>query len=170
MARQRPTHYATLLRIRQRQEDVKAQALAAVQRQMQLAHEQRDSIAEERRRVLAQASAYAAQDPDISNLRSYYQYERHLARLTDDQDASIRKLKDDIEARRVELLLARKEKRVIEKLTERRMNASKKELRKFEQDTLDELAVNHAGQSRSRHGAWAGGEHLSGAGRKGRRT
>lgn len=144
MAMRPPNRYNTLLRIRKRQEDLSAYALAAARREVHLAQSERRRIAQEQQHTLAQAAEAAQEHFDASDVRRYYQYERHLARLGDSKDAQIRQLEEVAEERRAELEDATKAKRVVEKLVERRMLAYRQELRKLEQKTLDEVATSYA--------------------------
>lgn len=144
MARHRPDQYDVLLRVRQRLEDVKAQALAEARRVLHQARTQRDGIAEAQRRALEQAGSAAQATFDASDVRRYYQHERHLSQLAVAKDAEIREIEAQIEQRRSELEKALRDKRVVERLKERRLTAHLKELRRKEQLALDEIAVNYA--------------------------
>jgi flagellar FliJ protein len=144
MASGRPFQYATLLRIRKRQEDLKAQALALAHQQAQRAREERAGIASEQRRTLEQAGELVRARFDASEVRRYYQYERHLSRLGDTKDAEIRQLDGVVEEKRLDLEEAAKQKQVVEKLQERRMAAYQKEQLKQEQKVSDEVATNYA--------------------------
>ncbi len=148
MALRRPDRYNTLLRIRKRQEDLRAYALAASRRDLQLARDERARIVEEQQQMLARAGELAQRGFDASDVRRYYQYERHLARLGDVKDASIRQLEQATEERRAELEEATKAKRIVEKLVERKMDVYQHELRKLEQKTLDEVATSYAARDR----------------------
>ena len=146
--RRRPDRYHTLLRIRRRQEDLHAYALAAARREVQLAQVERRRITEEQQRTLDRAAELGREHFDASDLRRYYQYERHLARLGDTKDALIRDLEQVADERRTELEEATKAKRVVEKLVEHRMAAYQDELRKLEQKTVDEVATSYAARDR----------------------
>ena len=144
MARHRPEQYDVLLRVRQRLEDVKAQALAEARRTLHQARAQRDGIAEAQRRALEQAGSAAQASFDASDVRRYYQHERYLAQLAVAKDAEIREIEAQIEGRRADLEKALRDKRVVERLKERRLTAYLKERRRKEQQALDEIALNYA--------------------------
>ncbi len=137
-------HYETILRIRKRQEDIKAQALASARRQVHAARRERARIAEEQMRALHAAQAIAQGRFDADEVRRYYQYERHLARLGDARDADIRQLENIAEEKRVELETSAKTRRVMERLVERRASANLLYRRKMEQAALDEAATTRA--------------------------
>lgn len=136
-----PFPYADLLRIRRRQEDLRAQALAAAQREVAIATAQRDALAAEQRRVLEEAERTAQHHFDAADVRRYYQYERHLARLRDEKDADIHRLRRDAAERRVQLMASRKLRRMVEKLDEWQRAAYWQARWKAEQKMLDEIAV-----------------------------
>ena len=146
---QRAFRYETLLRIRKRQEDVKASALAVARRNVYNAEEQRIRLAEEQRITLERAKDLARDEFDASDIRRYYQYERHLAQLAVAKDAEIRSLNTVAESRRAELEDATKRKRIVEKLKERQNAAFAKHVLKQEQRLTDEVATNYAAMGAS---------------------
>ena len=144
MPPQRRFQYDTLLRIRERQEEIKAQALAAAHREVAVAQAQRAQLAAAQRRVLDRAGLLARARFDASEVRTCYQYERHLARLGDAKEAEIAQLAAQAKECRADLLEATKRKRIIEKLKERRTDAYRKHMQKIEQRAIDEAATNYA--------------------------
>lgn len=150
MAKPKPAQYDTLLRIRKRQEDIKAQALAVTRRSIRIAERQRADLAKYQRLTLEKAGALALERFDPSEVRMYYQYERHLATLIDEKDASILELRSAAEERRAELEDAMKRRRIVEKLQERLQSAFMKQVRKDEQTRADEVATNLAAMRRGR--------------------
>ena len=144
MPPKKPTQFDTLLRIRQRQEDYRAAALANAQRDVRQAEARRDAIFEEQRRMFTRAGERAKAAFDPGEIRAYYQYERHLQLVADQQDAKIQQLKQVAEERRLELEDAMKRRRIIEKLIERKMRTYHEEVRKEEQHQADEISSNYA--------------------------
>ena len=151
-----PVQYDTLLRIRQLQEDLHAAALAASRRQVRRAQEQRAELMAQRHDVLDTAGQRAREHPVAAELRAYYQYERRLARLTDEKDAEVVQLREVAEHKRGELEQAMKQRRIVERLRERRIEAYEAEVRREEQKASDEvaqvcrvMATNAAAWSRS---------------------
>ena len=137
-------HYATLLRVRKHMEEQKAQVLAATRREIRVAEGERNSITEEQRRALDTAGNLAREVFDPSDVRRYYQYERHLARLVVQKDAEIRGLKRRADKERRDLEEAMKKRRVAEKLEERTAAAYEAYIRKEDQKQADETATNYA--------------------------
>lgn len=144
MALPRGFRLDTLLRIRQRQEDQKAMALAEARRDAQQAQARQAGIVARQQAMLAAAGDAARARFDASDVRRYYQHERHLARLAVEQDALVRQLEAEAARRRDELEEALKRKRMVERLRERRAAARAAALRREEQRQLDEIAVNLA--------------------------
>ena len=144
MPKSRRAHYDMLLRVRRRQEDIRAQALAAASRDVRVAEQQRAALAGHQRLMFEEAGARVRDRLDPQEVRMYYQYERHLARLIDEKDAAIIELRGIAEARRAELEEAMKRRRIVEKLKERREHTFMAQARKEEQRLADEAATNHA--------------------------
>ncbi len=133
--------YETLLRLRKRQEELRAQELAITQRAARRAGEEREQIAAEQRRALEQA-AQLMDSPSLNarDLRRHYQYERFLARMDDAKEAEILAFEETARHQREALKTAMKHKRIIERLKEKHLLARFAELRKQEQRETDEAA------------------------------
>ena len=151
MPRRKPFQYDTLLRVRRRQEDLRAQALAAVRRDLEAAESHRADIANERMCTLRRASETASRGFTASDVRRFFQYERHLALLGTEADARIRELREAVAGRREELEEAMKQRRIVEGLREQRQTAFLRELNKEEQAMADEVASNAAALERIRY-------------------
>ncbi len=136
--------FEVLRRIRERQEELRAQAHAAAERDVQAAVSQRASLEQQQRSALDEAGRRAREDLDANEIRLYYQYERHLARQIDDTDARITQLRQVAEVRRAELEDAMKRRRIVEKLIERTRRGLAAEALKAEQKFADEVAGNFA--------------------------
>lgn len=139
-----PRQLDTVLRIRRRQEDIKALDMAEARRLEHAAREQRRKLLEAQREAIETGAGRARGEFDARDVRRYYQYERYIARLGVEKDAEIRRLERDAEARRKELEEAMKRRRMIERLQEKRQMAWMAELHKAEQILLDEVATNYA--------------------------
>lgn len=144
MAQPDPKSYDTLLRVRQRQEDLRAQSLAEARRREHLAQAERNSLAQEQQRMLEEAGSRLTLHFDAADIRRYYQHERHLARLGDDIDIQIRELQALAEQRRADLEAASKRRRMVERLQERKRAAYRKHLNKLDQQQTDETATTYA--------------------------
>jgi flagellar FliJ protein len=140
----KPVQYDTLLRIRQLQQDRRAQDLAQTRRSIQRATETRDALAEQRQRILEEAAKRAEHVFYSKDVGLYYVYERHLWRLRNEKDAEIRQLRLVAEGQRRELEAAMLRKRMVEKLREKKVAAYVAALRKDEQKLMDESATNMA--------------------------
>jgi len=114
----KPVQYDTLVRIRQLQEDLQAQILAATRYQAMQAEERRNQLQAERRRLLEEAADKAKHSFDAQVIGAYYRYERHLSHLADLEDAELARLHAVAESQRVELEQAMKHRRMVEKLKE----------------------------------------------------
>lgn len=137
--------YETLLRIRKRQEDLRAGAFAAARREVRRAEDERLHLSDEQRETLMHANELMrAGEFDASEVRRYYQYERHLTHLAVAKDAEIRQLEKAADKRRLELEEATKRKRVVEKLKENQNAAYGKYVQQTEQRRSDEAATNRA--------------------------
>lgn len=139
-----PNRYAAILRIRERAEDREAQALAAIRAEIQRAHRERTSLELARQLTLDQAGISLRDQFDASDIRGYYQYERHVVHLRDQKDAEIRQLEARESAQRAVLEYATRERRVAERLHQRRREAYHQYIRQVEQKILDEIATMYA--------------------------
>lgn len=149
MAKQHKPRYETLLRVRQRQEELKAMAFAEVRREIQITEMQREEILNQQRQMLEEAKTRARGAFNVEDVRGYYQYERHLARLAVEKDARLMELRALAEKRRGELEEALKARRMIEKISEKELLAFRASVGKKEQAAMDESASNQAAMSRA---------------------
>ncbi len=148
MARSYRPRYDTLLRVRRRQEELKAQALAEVRREIERVTLERDELARQQQLALEKAEVRDGSVFRADEVQAYYQYERHLARMAVEKDARIRELGDLAEQRRMELDEALKQRRMVEKLAEREAALRHAATQKKEQANLDEAATNQAALER----------------------
>ena len=153
MARLNPKAYDTLLRVRERQEDLRAQALATARREVLNAEAQRDELAREQMRMMSEAGERLRGDFDAADVRRFYQHERHLAQLSVEKAAEIQELETAAETRRQELEAASKRRRMVERLQERKRAAYIKHVNKLEQQQTDETATAYAARGLSAAGA-----------------
>ncbi|MBN2309307.1 MAG: flagellar FliJ family protein [Candidatus Hydrogenedentes bacterium] len=144
MARRRPFRYHALLRVRKRQEELKAAALARIRRGIRRNEEERDHIAAAQRSMFDEAGRRSETSFRARDVQRYFDYERHLARLAVEKDAALAELRKREEASRAELEEATKKKRVVELLKERQDGAFMADVMKEEQKFTDEIATIHA--------------------------
>lgn len=147
MPRPKPFQYQTLLRVRKRQEDLCAQALAAVRRERDAAEKTRKDIERDQARMLAEASEATERGGEAGAIRRFYQYERHLADLATRTDARILELRAETDKRRAALEDAMKRRRTIERLEERHDRAVQNVILKNEQALADEAAISQVARS-----------------------
>ncbi len=140
MATRRPEHYAMLLRVRKRQEELRAQALAEAQRVINRAQTELREIAGIQRQTIEEATAETRTLANPGRASALLRYERHLAML------SIRKDAELVEARRIagerrealtEALLRRK---TIDRLIEKARDRQSAEDLVQERRAMDETA------------------------------
>jgi len=159
MPRNKAFRYGALLRVRRRQEEIKALALAHVRGEIRRAEDQRAFVLGEQRRILEEAGRAAQKEFDAADVHRYYQYERHLARLAVEKDADLAQLRRTEETRRAELEDAMKRKRIVERLEERYAEALAFEFRREEQKFTDEVASNQAARTGGKRAGPPGLEH-----------
>jgi flagellar FliJ protein len=140
MPRRNAFRFATVLRVRERQEQLRAQSLAEVRRQIRRTLTEREQIALEQAQALDEAGRATREEFHGPDIHAYFQYERHLARVSIEKDATLQKLRKVEGERRAALNEATKRKRMIERLKERFLRARHTEWRKTEQKLSDEIA------------------------------
>lgn len=145
MSRDRRKTYNVMFRVRKLEEEACARDMALAHQAAMQGHRLRDSLEETRREALETAAQrLAAPEIDASDMRAYYQYERHLARAIDHQDADNRKLDRKLSEERERLHAAAVQRRIIERLNEREAERLLKEAAVQEQKRLDEAAIVRA--------------------------
>ncbi len=147
MTRRPKRCFDTLLRVRKRKEDMQARLLAELRREADMAERQREELMRARRRALHEAGRRASGTFDAGEARRYYQYERHLAERTVAKDAELHALRDRSEVERASLEAAMKERRMVERLIERREALWRRDLDRAEQKLLDETGSTRAARS-----------------------
>lgn len=131
--------YATLLRVRKRQEDLKVQAFAQAQRVVRDLETERDELFAYQRRVLEEAGRQAV-EPVAGRLEALYRFDRHLGKLADEKDAKIVAQQGEVDDRRRELDDAIKQRRIIERLIEIAELEAKEEFNRQDRRLQDEFA------------------------------
>lgn len=144
MARVRPFRFGTLLRVRTLQEERKAQDLAETRRQIAQAETQRAAIQREQMRMLREAGTRAKEGVETRDIQRYYHYERHLAQLAVEKDATIQELRRMAEEKRVELEEAMKKRKIVERMREKNQEALTAQTLGDEQKLSDEIAATKA--------------------------
>lgn len=140
----------TVLRVRKRQEDLRAMALAETQAGIGKAQRRREELTAMQRSALTEASARTRAAFDAADIRRFFQYERHLARNVVETDARLAELHGIADNRRVELEEASRKKRAIERLRDRHAQTVAEAYRYWEQRVSDEVASSRAHQARGK--------------------
>lgn len=148
-----PNRYASILRIRQQAEDRQAQSLVAIRQELDRAHRQRTSLEQARQSALEQAGATMRGHFDASDIRGYYQFERHIAHLRDEKDSEIQALRQHESEQQALLETATRNRRVAERLHGRRWERYRSYLREEERKILDETATMYAARARRAPGS-----------------
>ncbi len=154
MAQDRIGRYEVLLRVRKRQEDIKAQVLAVKRNEHAALRRQRRELEERRRAMLKEADIPRGAQVDPVRQQAIYQYERHLSHRADAKDAEIAMHSVVVQTARAELESALAQKRIMEKLIERAEKAERAQAVRREQRWHDESAVirfahrRHSGEDR----------------------
>jgi len=142
--RARKFRLSTVLRVRKRQEELRAQALAETQATVRKTEHRRAELVGLQRIMLTNADALTRENFDAADVRRYFQYERYLSRCVVDTDAQLAELAEAAEDRRAELEDAVQKKKVIDRLKERHREAVAADDRYWEQRTNDEIASGRA--------------------------
>ena len=151
MARDRIGRYEVLLRVRKRQEDIKAQALAVRRNEHAALRRQRRELEERRRAMLKEADIPRGARVEPRKLEALFQFERHLARRSDAKDAEIAMHGVAVQQARAELESALAQKRIMEKLIERAEAVERAHALRREQRSHDESAVIRFAHLRKRN-------------------
>ncbi len=142
--KQKKRHYSSLLRVRERQQDLEAQRLAVAQREVLRAETELADIERQQRMALEGASQASGRRPEPPKITGFLQYERHLSRTAVQKDAEIRTLQTKAEAQRSKLEDAMKRRKTMERLLEKTQESLDAEQRRREQRLSDEAAsVRH---------------------------
>ncbi len=149
MPRRRPFRLATLLRVRERVEELKSQELASTRHDMFVAQQQRQHLMEEQNAVIQKACEITQGKFDPKEAQQYYSYEEQLANLVVMAKAQISRLRVLEQSKCKELEEAMKQRQVVDRLKERDDKAFADEVRKEEQKLNDEVASIRAAASRT---------------------
>ena len=144
----RPFRLQTLLRVREIEEERRAQELADTRRSISAASKERQFIEQEQVRILAEAAQASKKVFRAADVRGYYSYERHLAQRAVEIDSQLAALQTQEEERRRELEEASKSKRIVERLKDKHREALRNDVNRMEQKISDEVSSSHAAGAR----------------------
>ena len=133
--------YATLLRVRKTQENLKSREYADALREVRDAQNMRSELEDYQRRVLEQAAEAEQGTVRAPEVRDLLHYERHLAGLAVAKDADVRALREAAERVHGDLMKAVQARRMIERLAATQRRRDGDELRRKVQLATDESAV-----------------------------
>lgn len=143
----RPDRYATLLRVRKRVEELKANALASAQRDELAARDTLAGVELAQRDALGRASDIASGTDGLRRVSDLIDYERHLGRVALNQGTEIEKLANEAEVHRNELQEAVMQRRMVDRLMERAREAFQHWLNIQDQRLTDETATIRAARA-----------------------
>lgn len=140
MARAHRFRYGTLMRVRELQEEQRAQAVALARQQRANAEAERRHIEAEQLHMLQRTAAGKGDAIEAPRVLRFFHYERYLAHRAVQKDAEIAELRGEEEDRRRELEEATKKKRMIERLHDRHVELLRSSVAYEEQKLSDEAA------------------------------
>lgn len=140
----RPDRYEALLRLRQREEDARAAALAKAVGAIRNAESRRHSLVERHEDTLQRATE-AAKGTSAARMEQYAQYERHITQLIAHTDLDIEQLHGERQKRQKEFEASHRRRKMIDRLTERITNRWNTHVQREERKVLEEsVAMRYA--------------------------
>lgn len=97
------------------------------------------SLLEHREKYINEFNEKASKTVRIDELRSYTMYISRLAKNIDDQNKNIKEASDSVDKYREELIKIVKERKILEKLREKKFNEYLIDMSKDEQKRMDEI-------------------------------
>ena len=145
--KRRLRRYEALTKLRQRQEDMKAQVFSSAERHLRSAQQERDYLEEEQRLLLEQTIVSKGETIDKERQIALHQYERFTARRITEQNAVIQERTAIYNEKQTELKDAMVLRKMMETLCEQAREAIEKEWNRQERYGLDEIATQRAAQN-----------------------
>lgn len=140
----RPERYTALLRIRQREEDARAAALAKATGAVRNAESRREELVGRHTETLERA-AEATRGTDAARMERFSFYERHITQLIAHADRDIDQLQTDRETRQEEFESSHRRRRMIDRLIERTAHRWRAHVDHEERKALEEsVAMRYA--------------------------
>lgn len=118
MALRRPERYATLLRIRQREEDARAAALRRALDAVQRALQDRSELQTRHAETLTQAARIRT-GAEVRMMDQYAHYERHLTRLVAEKDSELERLRAEQSGLQADFEESHRRRKMADRLIER---------------------------------------------------
>lgn len=140
----KPDRYAALLRVRQREEDVRAAALAKAVGAVRNAESRRRALVERHEDALQRASEATA-GTDAGRMEQFAQYERHITQLIAHTDRDLEQLQGDRQKRQVEFEASHRRRRMIDRLIEQVAARWESHVQREERKAIEEsVAMRYA--------------------------
>ncbi|RMH56217.1 MAG: flagellar export protein FliJ [Candidatus Hydrogenedentota bacterium] len=130
-----------VLSVRRHEEDREKLRFAVAVRNLEEARKNLRATREELRRAVEKGAAVAAARPTIEDLVRDYEYRAALLRREERETKAVEEAQERYEEARRYLIEARKKRRLLERLRERRFEEWREEEIRREQEELDEMGV-----------------------------
>lgn len=144
--KRRVRRYDGLRRVRQRQEDLKAQVYAKAVRRVRMAEEEKERLEERRFLMFREMPVSEGEAIDVEQQRRRHRYERYLARSIVEQDAVIGERKRAASEKHIEMSESVKLRKMMETLLDRSRERVLHDFRRQERYGLDEVGSVRAAQ------------------------
>lgn len=132
-----------VLRVKEIREDQQKEKFQEAQQYKQKQQEQLDQMMNEKEKVCSDLKSKCAHPLKVHQLRTYYNYLDRLDDHITHQEQELKKAEDMLEKERQKWIEAQKEKKIMEKLKERKWQDHRQEWFKREQKRLDELNMQN---------------------------
>ena len=141
-----------LLRLREFEEDKKKKAFAEANRALAEEVERREQLANERKQMIENVrEAYSTGAP-FEQVLDHYKSMNQVEYTLRKGMPLLKQLEHEVERTRAELMEAKREKKVIEIVKEKRKNEYMQQLDKEEQQQIDEISMNLAKKRKGEDG------------------
>ena len=147
-SRQQLRRYESLTKLRQRQEDMKAQVYATAERNVKTAKQECENLERQQQSLLQESTVSEEGQIDIERKRALIQFERYTAQRIVEQYAVIQERTVIAEGKRTELNSAMILRKMMETLSKHSREAIVNEWNRQERYDLDEIATQRAGQQK----------------------
>ncbi len=146
----RPERYATLLRVRQREEDRRAAALSLATGAVHVAESRRESLVEMHDDAMRRASD-AASGTDVRAMEQNVGYERHLTQMIARTDGDIMALNETRSQRQTDFEASHRSRKMIDSLEERVSLRWERHVDREERKAIEEtVAMRHSARRQGR--------------------
>ena len=147
-ARQRLRRYKSLTRLRQRQEDMKAQLYATAQREVQVAIQERNHLELEQQKILDKTVVSKGDSINKQRQLALQRFERYTAQRIVEKDALIQERTEISKDKHADLKGAMVLRKMMETLSKHTQEEIEKEWERQERYAIDEIATQRVSQSK----------------------